>query len=313
MNVQYKLSFASLCDIERQLSLLNISRYSRFYDTIPGTVADGGAAVIGFAGHHFIGDGTNHWESQYIGRLNLTEEALASWVEIIRNRQLTADQLGIKIIHLVAPEKQSILPDFRWMQPPATSVNRPIRRIVSLLSEGESRIFYPEDLLRSHAGISELCWRGDSHWCTSSVCLVAESIAEQFGCQKLSVGDLQFKRTVSQYDLLKHFHEETPCEESIMIAPIGTMQEVELWKTEKRHIGSFRHIQNPGATSGDVLVIFCDSYGFGFGLDYALSYRFKDVYVHWLKELSWDYVRSVKATHVIWQCAERFLGSLPSV
>jgi hypothetical protein len=313
MKMADKLSFESLCDIERQLALFGLSRHSRFFDTSPGTVAPGGAAVMGFAGHHFIGDGTNHWESQYTGRLNLTEEGLASWGQILQQRQAIAGQLGVKIIHVVAPEKQSILPEFRWMDPPATSVNRPIRRILSLFPQGGSGIFYPEDLLRAHAGISELCWRSNSHWCTSSVCLVAESVVQQFGCKPISIENIQFKRTVLQHDLVRHFHEDPPYEELIRVAPVGTVEEVERWKTERRHNGSFRHIRNPQATSSDVLVIFCDSYTFDYGLDYALSYGFRDVYVHWQKGIAWDYVQTVKATHVLWQCAERFLGMLPSV
>jgi hypothetical protein len=313
MRTSEKMTFEALCDIERELALFGLSQYRRYFDTPPGTVSAGGAAVMGFAGHHFIGDGTNHWESQFTGALNLTEEGLASWIQILRQRKAVADQLGIKIIHLVAPEKQSILPEFRWMDPPATAVHRPVYRILSRFPEASAGIFYPADLLRAHAGIAELCWRSNSHWCTSSVSLVAQAIVQQFGSAPLSIEEIRFKRSVLQHDLVRHFHEDPPYEELIRVAPVGTVQEVELWKTEKRHSGSFRHIRNPNASSSDVLVIYCDSYSFDYGLDYALSYRFREVYVHWRKEISWDYAQSVKATHVLWQCAERFLGMLPNV
>lgn len=307
----HPISFDSLCEIECKLAFQNLILHQRFYDRVPGAVAAGGSAVMGFCGHHFIGDGTNHWESQFTGELNLTEQGLSAWLRLIEKRNGIAKSFGLKIIHLFAPEKQSVLSEFRWLDLPPKSACRPMHRLIEALQVDADTVLYPADLLRAHAGSSELYWRGNSHWCTSSVCLVAEALTQRFLDADLPASSLALKRSAVRHDLLIHFQPDCPYEEIIRIAPLGTLKQLELSNTQKRHTGSSRHIKNPNSAGDGVLVIFCDSYVFDCGLDYALSYRFREVYVQWQKEISWEYVRSVQGTHVLWECAERFLGRIP--
>ncbi|MDB5817140.1 MAG: hypothetical protein JWQ11_780, partial [Rhizobacter sp.] len=152
---------------ERDAVARNRVRYGSVLDLQPETTSKDQVAVVGVDGSMFVGNGSNKWEHQYAGETRLSDQGIAKWRLAFERRRAAAHEIGARYLHLVVPEKQSIMPTARWPNGVVKRVGpRPIEQIASL---GMPELLYPLPALQSQAWRAELAWRGDSHWCASGM------------------------------------------------------------------------------------------------------------------------------------------------
>lgn len=309
------MTFNELCDLERCLALHSLHTNREAYSRPYGAVSPDNTVAVGMNGYHYILEGSNQWERQYLGELFLTPVGLQMWLDCIQKRNRIAAELGVNIMHCCAPDKQAVLPQFRWIEPvPARVRLRPVYQIISHLSQHGLSFDYFGDTLLKYGATSELFYRGDSHWCTSSVLVCASIIAQRLIGVRIEAPFVVFRRFPLEPDLVKHFSATPIFEEVAAVAPHGEFDEVELWKKQGgRHTGSRRTIRNDHSKTDRILVIYGDSFSFLSGLDFILARLFREVHIFWRKDVDWDYIQNVGAKYVLWQTAERFVSVVPNL
>lgn len=306
------MNFERLAAIERELVTRNIALHPAQYQRDAGPVSASGAVLRGFAGHLFIADGGNRWEHQLVGQFGLTMEALQTWADTFAARKARAAEFGVRMVNLVVPEKQIVLPTFRWKTDMAPDrSNRPFLHIQA--AAPDDPVLYPLEALNQYQPWCELYWRGNSHWCASGCIITAKAVVRALldadpGLEEKVI----LERTAFRHDLSIHFPEDNAYEEIIRIREAGPRVFDNMMFAKTGHYGGSHYIiRNLAAPCRESLVIFGDSNSCDMGLSAALSAIFTDVHFIWSKTVNWDYVCEMKAGYVLWESAERFLITPP--
>jgi hypothetical protein len=301
-----------LAALERELVTRNIARHPEQYRREAETVSQSGAVIRGLAGHLFIADGGNRWEQQLVGHLGLTEVALGLWAAALSSRLSRATDLGVRLVQVVIPEKQLVLPGFRWRTDRAPDVSsRPLVHIRA--AAAGCPILYPVEALRQATPWCEVHWRGNSHWCASGCVIAAQDILRALlDAEPDFAPRFCLERTAFRHDLLTHFPEDSAVEEVIRLREAGARVFDNMMFAQTGHYGGSHYItRNLDAPVRESLIIFGDSNSCDMGLAAALSAVFTDVHFVWSKTVNWDYVQEMKARFVVWESAERFLITPP--
>jgi hypothetical protein len=307
------MQLEALAALERELVTRNIAAHPEQYRRDAETVSQSGAVLRGFAGHLFIADGGNMWERQLVGQIGLTEEALRAWAAALAARRDRAAEMAVRLVNIVIPEKQLVLPLFRWRTDRAPDVShRPLMHIQA--AAGDWPMLYPIAALRLAEPWCELYWRGNSHWCASGCMIVAQEILRALlGEDPGLAARIRLERAAFRHDLLTHFPEDIAIEEVIRICEAGSRIFDTMTFARTGHYGGSHYItRNLAAPVRDSLIIFGDSNSCDMGLAAALSAIFTDVHFLWSKSVNWDYVREMQARFVVCECAERFLITPPA-
>lgn len=218
----------------------------------------------------------------------------------------------ISLAHLVVPEKQIALPDFRWATDLAPDFsNRPLMQIINAAPRALNLI-YPEAAFRLHQPWCELYWRGNSHWCATGCSLAAAAVQALTGADA-GTDLIQLEKASIRQDLSAHFPEDEAFEEVIKIRQAGSriFDNMAFAKTG-HYTGSHYIIRNLQAPLRESPVLFGDSCACDLGLAAALSAYFTDVHFVWSKTILWPYVQEMQARYVLWESAERFLITPPA-
>lgn len=269
-------------------------------------------AITADDGHMFISDGTNHWESQYQGKVSGVEQWLPRWVDLITRRNQTAGEADIQLVHFIIPEKQVVLPHIRWPDSQETGENRPMLQLLAAL-QAEPDVIYAEAAMRAALANGPTHHRHDSHW-NASGCLAAmrpllERIAPQI---KIELIGFNAALENGSLDLSEHFFSTPPTEEYLFLMPNGRVvaDNQHVAKTGK-HVGSFYSLLNEKAPDPRKVLVLGDSYSYAKGVTFVLSALFRRVSFVWIKTIPWDLVFREKPDIIIWEHAERYMISIP--
>jgi len=307
------MRFGQLAEIERGLVTRNMIMNPQQYRRKPGILSPSTVVISGYGGQLYIADGGNQWERQLTGEVRLTADAAQKWSDFLETQAAQARDAQIRLVHLVAPEKQVALPAFRWKTDLGPDISdRPIKHLMA--GHAGATIIYPAADFQKHQPESELYWRGNSHWCASGCLIAASSVVRALLDDDLLKTDLvPFEHACIQHDLTAHFSDDESFEEVIRIRPSGSRIFDNLAFVKTGHYtGSHYIIRNPDAPVKESLVLFGDSYACDLGLAAALSACFFDVHFVWAKTIAWAYVQRVQARFVVWESAERFLIKPPA-
>jgi hypothetical protein len=269
-------------------------------------------AVFGL-GHYFIANGVNHWEDQISGRLLCDVASLESWDQFIRMNSVYSKEFGIELCYLIAPEKQIVLPHYRWIDAEKRTLeNRPINQIRSLCPDQKGfPLVYPVEAFKNRREECELYFRGDSHWCSTGCWIAGLEVVDFFFPEQslrntLNSTDIMTERQDVQHDLLVHYYENVPFEETISICSPGkTIDKHFTIKETGHHTGTYIFFLNERAPIQERLALIGDSYSIYFSP--ILSHFFKEVHFIWTKQIPWENLSKLKFRYIIWQSAERFL------
>jgi hypothetical protein len=306
------MNFSTLAQIERELVNRNLILHKDVYSRPYGEMSSKGTAVAGL-GHYFIANGVNRWEEQLSGHLLCDKPGLESWQEFIHANSDRLKEFNMQMCYLIVPEKQVVLPQFRWIDAEKQVLdNRPINQIRSLYPDKkEFPHVYPVDAFRDKQGECELYFRGNSHWCSTGCWIAGLEVArfffpEQFVRNNLMSTDIVAERRYVQHDLLAHFYDNVPFEETINIrSPGKNFYKHFTYPETGHHSGSYLWLLNEQAPIQERLAVIGDSYSTF--LSPIFSCFFREVHFVWTKQIPWKQLAEQQVRYVIWQCAERFL------
>lgn len=163
--------------LENQIEEENYDKFKQNYSHPPETKSQDGIYIIGLKGYFFVGGGTNDWEGQLLQRDYFSEAHYQSWFSLIKDRQVKASLLGVKLVQIVVPDKQAVIPHLRWDSYPETMSQRPVLQLLSRLDEND--LLYPIQPLIDKSKISCLYPRHESHWNTLACWLYFKPIMEE--------------------------------------------------------------------------------------------------------------------------------------
>jgi hypothetical protein len=303
------LTFNQFCELERTLSHVNRLRYARHYELGYETLSADGVAVAGVDGWLFIADGSNHWEGQYTGEFHLTESGLADWLKAFERRQHVSELIGAQFVHLVIPEKQSVLTNARWVNRVTMHSPRPVLQIQNGLAARQSLLVYPAQAMISESYYAELYFRGDSHCCVSGTWLYFLEVAKRIWSNKsFDFALVPLRRSWIKQDLLAKYAQGI-YEEAIMIARHAQVVfDNQLAKNMGAQVGNHYILHNPKAPYSETVIIYGDSYSFDMGFSDVVSVFFEYVHFVWGTVVDFNYCKHHGINYVIVQSAERFLA-----
>jgi len=304
----YHPNYIRLLAEEKTLASENLRNNASMYDILPGTTSLDSVAVAGSSGNLFIADGSNQWEKQYKGVVRLSDHGLETWGRAISKRVELASSIGASLVHLVIPEKTSVLPHLRWPETDERPIDCAQRPILSLLEGYNSNLVYPLAELQHESPKSDLFFLGNSHFCLSGMwiifCVLARSIWKsiEFDFSRLCLG----RKWVS-HDLVSKFHHPPPVEQTICLTRVAPVHDNKLFALRGVHIGNHLIFRNNLSVAPEVVVVFGDSHSFDAGLVDIISNYFRECHFIWSSTIDFDYCARVSAQFIIVETAERYL------
>lgn len=278
----------------------------------PGTTSHGATAVAGCGGNLFIGLGSNRWEHHYMGRVDIARNWFEAWREVLERRQDEARRRGVELWNFVIPEKQVVIPEQRWTDPPSAD-GRPFRQLLDHLVP-EHQVHYALPALTAAKAQGPVYFVRNSHWCASGCLAAVVELTRALGVTA-EVENLRFayRRATTAHDLPMHFF-ESPLEVELgrLDANGPYTFEHHTLPTTGSYVGSQYGIRNPEAPDPRRVAIFGDSFTYDAGLAWALSGVFAEVSFLWSKGIVWEFVEATRADVVLWESAERFMVTLPA-
>lgn len=278
----------------------------------PGVVSRNMIAVAGIDGFLFITNGANRWERQYLGDLRAEPSWAPGWIALLHRRREEAMRRGVTLLNVVVPEKQSVLPEYRWPSPLPDAGNRPLRVLLDALG-GDPEIFYLADALIEAKQFAPTYFRHNSHWTASGCCHAMAGLLRGAGVIDIPA-DLAFAyRAVNvAQDLPPHFFERPPLGATAFLDPAGTyLFEHRPYESTGRLSGTRYAVSNPDAIDDRRVLIFGDSFSYDMGLAAFMSAIFRETIFIWSKDVEWSEVDAHRPDIVLWESAERFLVTIP--
>lgn len=291
----------------------NLQRHAEAYAIPYGAVSANQVSVMGNGHMMFIGNGANAWEKQLLGRLAMPGDWAHRWHQVLTLRRQIAEKTGLRLVHLVMPEKQVVIPDLRWPNGAELDFARRPFMQIPWEAAGPSVPVYPDRSFAAARDWSPVYWLGNSH-CLASGSLIAARLAlDAFGIDEpLDESNTATTTRTIAHDLMTHFLATPPEEEVLRIRRPGeTVYERDMREVNGSFTGSQYVLRNASAKVDARLAIFGDSYCWDVGIGDIMAGVFREVHFVWTKDILWDYVGKHAISHVLWESAERFLIKPP--
>ena len=255
--------------------------------------------TVRFGDHLFLSSDSNKINEQHTGAVTMPEYRKQAWRRILLARASAMAELGISFRFLLAPDKQTI---YRHLTPPEFKI-----RTAAHLRDLPF-VIDPAPLLRAFAPMVDLYPRTDSHWNHLGAFLAAQSVVISLGLPTLDAA-LSWQDWAAEGDLgRKMIPPETSTRPIVQYAATSTL----IYDNGVGNNGRVRVFAKLG-TSGRKPVI---GLVYGDSFSYELVEFLKElfdvcVHVHGFS-LDIDFVKAIRADHVVCELTERFAFRLPN-
>ncbi len=280
---------------------------------------------VGSNGWLFLVKGTNRVAELYKQKSSFTPEMNKQWVSLLQNRQRTLENLGIRYLHLPAPEKLSVFSKYYNGKLENIS-GSPIEQLFSQLPSQPSFAVNLLPYFLKQIDKVPLYWKTDTHWsfwgCFSAYQMLCTKLGVEFDEELLGYPyaevsimlDLgskvvpKVREKARYYKLNKHSHR------SYSNALVDFKEAHGLANEGALHVGSHVVFKNDSKKAIDsVLMLFGDSFSEyrPMLLTGMLAETFREVHFIWSSSIDYDYVETVKPDILITELAERFMTRVP--
>ena len=263
----------------------------------------------GRSGYLFLQNDSNGVLEQVQGRRVLSPTELDQWEEFLCGIDGSARDLGVRVLYLVAPNKECVLAE-HLPDGIVVSEGRPIRQLQALaarLDLRSTRLVYPLEAMRRTGSHLATYPKGDSHWSDYGAAVALDALYEAIGLDHdtsgASPGAEGFQVEFRNADLLSKLGgvcvEEQPVLRQRPAAVL--VQDNGVLNTGRR-----RELRPGGrpAASGHLLMLH-DS--FGEWLIPPLAERFGSTTAVWSASLARPMLEQEKPDLLLFERAERFL------
>jgi len=277
---------------------------------------------VGREGWLFLTGGSNRVMDRYRGTL-AQWWLLRGWSRLIAARAARAEQLGIRYLQVVIPEKLSVYDHMTdgLAYRPASATSR---RLSQRLARHPAYLDLLAPLRAARDGARPLYLRTDTHWTLEGCLLAFREIMRALGATPPA--DLMRRprftvETVMDLGAKRPDPPTEPVERMSILRDAVRVQSGALlaaYEAKGRvgdlHVGAHVVYRNEAATADPRrLVLFGDSCAHfaPFMLTGLLAESFREVHFVWSASLDWTYIEAVKPDILLFELAERFLARLP--
>lgn len=282
-----------------------------------GKVTDDRTAVIGRDSWLFIYEGGNGYKTAYMDPDQYG--AGERWASLIEMRQRKADSLGMQMLHLVIPNKLTLLPDYF-----PEKLNSSVSYILSSLvfANCDANLSIPINELKNPEVVNSVFRKNDSHFTIAGNSCVTEIVLYRLGLSNIiidrpiiptsvvkQVGDLGVKFPKK---LGEHLHAPDFKSGFLNQNNIKKIKEV---LNPPRHLGSKISFRNENAPIDKKIVVYGNSFFSmcpSWGMSPFFAALFKEFHFVWSYEVDFDECSLIGADIVLFQTCERFLSRVPS-
>lgn len=279
----------------------------------------------GQEGWLFLVGGSNNVLDLYHRESSFTPSMVQAWVELIEARSENLSGLGMRYVHLPAPEKLTIM--HRYFDGTLDAIEgSPIRQLLALQGRQPSNMVNPIDFLTRQSESLRLYWKTDTHWSPWGCFCAYQLLCNQLGVEpKRDLLQYPFTEGNALLDLSSKLAEPTrekvryynmvKDSKRVYANPLVRFKEEKGLSNEGNlHVGSHVIYRNESAdASPERVVLFGDSFS-----EYRpqlltgmLSETFREVHFIWNASIDYEYVQMVQADIVITELAERFMTQVP--
>lgn len=275
----------------------------------------------------FLIGGTNSALRYYTDPGYFTEDHARSWANLLQARQARLARCGIGYLHMVAPDKLSVYPDFLGEVLP-NGDRHPLALLEAALRDAgrADLLVNPLPAFFAHPERERLFLKTDTHWTFLAATVVLDLITQRLGARRsVSLADREVKPYRMIFDLGSKV---TPrvIEEGYVVAmrpDVRRLYANELAVKFEEHARQGKPVmhnsinvvfrsENPDAID-KTLVIFGDSFmDFQESTTTALiAEYFRETHFIWSPRIDYGYVARVQADLVLTEVAERFMIQQP--
>ncbi len=326
-NIYKKLSDLLYADYDIYCQSVGINKIKTPYHSNKGFEIKN-EVMPGRDGWLFLHGGTNEVNRYYTESSFFSEEKIEEWNELLHNRKSKLQDLDIKYIHLFAPDKISVYPEYLDTQFKMTS-SSPINKLFSLYNAKlEPFVVNPLPYYNNIKKEGKLLyWKTDTHWTYYGALAAFQLILSKlnmklpyyFSSKKLSgkelLLDLGSKLTSEPKELYETHVFTNNAKRVYANDLVKYKEESQNSDNIDFHVGSNVVFKNshPDAIQKTV-VIFGDSFSEyrEHQLTGLFAETFREVHFIWSISLDYTYIEQVKPDIVVSENAERFMSGVPT-
>ena len=266
--------------------------------------------LIGKEGWLYLQNDTNRVVEQNSGTLRLTESELENWIQTLESRFAILKNRGSKYYFLIAPNKESIYPEY-LPDDYIMSDDRVVYQLINSCKMKNLPLYYPIDILKQYKSEYQLYPTGNTHWNG-----IGGFIAYQY---LMNIIKKDFDTKILDWDEVTFFSGETSEDLGNKLTPPQTS--IFTWgkvKVPQAQITYDNKIINSGRIQMTVnqntalpsAVIFHDSF-----MELLLPFlmeSFSRIYLLHTPSLDYDLLAKINPDVVISEMVERFLIQPPT-
>jgi alginate O-acetyltransferase complex protein AlgJ len=273
----------------------------------------------------FLVGGSNNVEALFARESSFTPAKCHAWVQLLMGRQARLAESGIRYLHLPAPEKLTVYPEFFRGEIPNPQ-GSPTRALFSRLPNDQNVAVNPLIYFDQVKHKRQLYWKTDTHWS-----FYGAFSAYQLLCNKLGIEpnpalvsyprrnanvvmDLGAKMSPPQRETITFFRLQKNSRRVFANELVQFKERYGFDNTGALHVGSHVVFQNDSPSAVDKkLILFGDSFS-----EYRpslltgmLAETVRELHFIWGAELDYQYIAEQKPDIVVSELAERFMTVLP--
>lgn len=281
----------------------------------------------GLDGWLFLTGGSNQVIRLFTDPAFLSDAHVREWAKLLQGRATRLSTAGIKYLHLLVPDKISVLASLFGLELEHFAIH-PLCRLNDLSETYglAGHLLDPTTALATQPGRFPTFYKTDSHWTVWGAYLAYSQVCRALGLSPTGFDDRSFARVCTTFDLGGKL--TPPRTEQLIFTPMpNTVRRIQAnaivamrdaaehsGKPAPMHHGAHAVFTNSKPVTLDRLVIFGDSFA-----DYRPSTltalfaeTFAETHFVWSTSLDYDYIDQVKPDVVLTEIAERFMTEIPA-
>ncbi len=262
--------------------------------------------VCGRSNWLYLFAGNNSLMDYHVGAKQLSEAEVRGWKTTLQLRHAWHHQRGIQYLHVVAPNKICVYPEF---YPEALTIlgDRPILQLIKTCGD---LLIYQQDCLLEKKKDFVLYHETDTHWNQIGSFFAYQQIMELLGSpysqEALSIQELRLFQKEIVGDLGRRF--SPPKSHVAQLAGVHRPKAHKTFDNEVTNRGLIKKFENASGVVGKIL-IFGDSFTHSLIPFFAESFQ-SVIYCH-AEFVDFEYIEIEKPDIVLSHKIERFMIQLP--
>jgi hypothetical protein len=265
--------------------------------------------LVGKDGWLFLQNDTNRVVEQNSSTLKLTESEIEKWLRTLEARFAVLKNRGIKYYFLIAPNKESIYPEY-LPDDYKISDDRVVNQLINACKPYHLPVYYPVDILQLYKSEYQLYPSGDTHWNGIGGFIAYEYVMNIINKDfKIDILDWEKIEIVEKEALLDLGNKLTPPQTSIFSWGMVKQPRAQIIYDNKAINSSHMRVTLNKNTSLPTAVIFHDSF-----IEIIIPFLMESFSkIHFVRTpcVDYDLIERINPDVVISEMVERFLIQPP--